>query len=93
MTRAREWDGVVSCHMGHDSAQTWDLHNGCIGKHALTSKHVSKGARPQVGGAWGWFWSCDSSGHYNEQGVWYGLVMGQKIIMGLKWSCDTRGHT
>ena len=46
--RAREWGGVVSCHLGHSSAQTWNLHNACIGDHTLRSKHAKQGARPQV---------------------------------------------
>ena len=47
-TRSHEWDSVVSCHAGHNSAQTWNLQKCVIGRHALTSKHVDSGARPVV---------------------------------------------
>lgn len=46
MTRAREWDSVVTCHAGHRSAYTWNLHNHTIGKHKLRSQHNN--ARPLV---------------------------------------------
>jgi U3 small nucleolar RNA-associated protein 21 len=46
MTRAREWDSVVTCHAGFHSAQTWNLHNHAIGKHKLRSLH--KAAKPLV---------------------------------------------
>ena len=47
-TRSHEWDSVVSCHAGHNSAQTWNLQKCVIGRHSLTSKHVDSGARPVV---------------------------------------------
>lgn len=46
LTRAREWDSVVTCHAGHRSAQTWNLYNRTIGKHKLRSQH--KTAKPLV---------------------------------------------
>ena len=48
-TRAREWDSVVTCHASLGSARTWHLHNRCIGKHKLVSRHYeSEAAMPQV---------------------------------------------
>ena len=46
MTRAQEWDSVVTCHAGFHSAQTWNMHNHAIGKHKLRSLH--KAAKPLV---------------------------------------------
>ena len=48
LARMKEWDSVVTCHRGHPEARTWNLANGTIGKHSLTSRHVDEGAVPQV---------------------------------------------
>jgi len=47
-TRAREWDGVVTCHAGLPFAHTWNLNNAIIGRHRLASKHMGVNAKPMV---------------------------------------------
>ncbi|XP_064385749.1 WD repeat-containing protein 36-like isoform X4 [Halichondria panicea] len=46
--RADEWDGVVTCHAGHGSIQTWNLNKYTIGQHTLSSKHADLGAKPKA---------------------------------------------
>ncbi len=46
--RADEWDGVVTCHAGHGSIQTWNLNKYTIGQHTLSSKYAHLGAKPKV---------------------------------------------
>ena len=44
-TWSHEWDSVVSCHAGHNSAQTWNLQKCVVGRLMLTSKHVDTSGR------------------------------------------------
>ena len=48
IARAREWDGVVTCHAGLHYAKSWNLNNACMGKHSLTSAHREQKPKPQV---------------------------------------------
>uniref|UniRef100_A0A7M5V3L5 Small-subunit processome Utp21 domain-containing protein n=1 Tax=Clytia hemisphaerica TaxID=252671 RepID=A0A7M5V3L5_9CNID len=36
--RAYDWDNVVTCHLGHGKAHTWNSQNRCIGKYTFKCK-------------------------------------------------------